>query len=81
MDQSTSVPDGQTDGQTDRIAITKTAQRIASRGKNLATHSDATTLWNSRKSLLTDICIECGTVQLVSRFHWISNADVRMNQT
>jgi len=32
--QSTSVADRQTDRQTDRITITKTAQRIASRGKN-----------------------------------------------
>jgi len=32
--QSTSVTDRQTDGRTDRITITKTAQRIVSRGKN-----------------------------------------------
>ena len=32
--QSTSVTDGQTDGRTDRITITKTLQRIASHGKN-----------------------------------------------
>jgi len=32
--QSTSVTDGHTDGQTDRITITKTMQRIASHGKN-----------------------------------------------
>jgi len=34
-----SVTDGRTDGQTDRITITKTAQRIASRGKNEADES------------------------------------------
>jgi len=32
--QSTSVTDGRTDRQTDRITITKTVQRIASHGKN-----------------------------------------------
>jgi len=32
--QSTSVTDGRTDGQTDRITITKTMQRRASHGKN-----------------------------------------------
>jgi len=32
--QSTSVTDRQTDGQTDRITITKTVQRRASHGKN-----------------------------------------------
>ena len=32
--QSTSVTDGRTDGQTDRITMTKTVQRIASHGKN-----------------------------------------------
>jgi len=32
--QCTSVADGQTDGRTDRITITKTVQRIASHGKN-----------------------------------------------
>jgi len=32
--QSTSVTDRQTDGQTDRITITNTVQRIASHGKN-----------------------------------------------
>jgi len=32
--QSTSVTDGWTDGQTDRIMITKTVQCIASHGKN-----------------------------------------------
>jgi len=31
--QSTSVTDRQTDGQTDRITITNTVQRIASHGK------------------------------------------------
>jgi len=38
--QSTSVSDGwtdeRTDGQTDRIAITKTVQRIASHGKKVS---------------------------------------------
>jgi len=33
--QCTSVTDGRTDGQTDRITITKTVQRIASHGKNV----------------------------------------------
>ena len=32
--QTTSVTDGQTDGQTGRITITKTVQRRASHGKN-----------------------------------------------
>jgi len=32
--QCTSVTDRQTDGRMDRITMTKTAQRIASRGKN-----------------------------------------------
>ena len=32
--QSTSLTDGQTDRQMDRITITKTVQRIASHGKN-----------------------------------------------
>ena len=32
--QCTSVTDGRTDRQTDRITITKTVQRIASHGKN-----------------------------------------------
>ena len=32
--QCTSVTDGRTDRKTDRIAITKTVQRIASHGKN-----------------------------------------------
>ena len=32
--QSTSVTDGRTDGQTDRITITDTVQRIVSHGKN-----------------------------------------------
>jgi len=35
--QSTSVIDGQTDGQTDRITMTKTVQRTASHGKNVVT--------------------------------------------
>ena len=34
--QSTSVTDRQTDGQTDRITITKTVQRRASHGKNVS---------------------------------------------
>jgi len=34
--QCTSVTDGQTDRQTDRITITDTVQRIASHGKNVA---------------------------------------------
>ena len=33
--QSTSVTDGRTDRQTDRITITDTVQRIASHGKNV----------------------------------------------
>ena len=32
--ESTSVTDGRTDGQTDKITITKTVQRRASHGKN-----------------------------------------------
>ena len=39
--QSTSVIDGQTDRQTDRITIPKTVQRRASHGKNRATQSVA----------------------------------------
>jgi len=38
--QSTSVTDRQTDGQTDRITMTKTAQRIASRGKKNRTRCE-----------------------------------------
>ena len=56
--QSTSVIDGRTDGQTDRITITDTVQRIASHGKNHVRFHTVPKL-DRRTDGQTDIPIVC----------------------
>jgi len=80
--QSTSVIDRQTDGQTDRIRITNTVQRIASHGKNLSSSGNPSKNQISRRSAHPLRCYGhfCTSKMAVSRhlgFYQTANSAIR----